>query len=325
MSTVAGEPRVALERSAPKVMSNPTIRWDGDPAELPRISIVTPCFNHADYVEATLRSVLEQGYPKLEYVVIDGGSTDSSTEIIARYKDYLSHWESGPDDGQYHAIQRGFDLTTGEIMLWLNSDDMLHRNALWTVASIFMQLPRVEWLMGVPTLYDHCGRALISRPRMQWSRLRYLRGDYRFIQQESVVWRRRLWERAGGYLNTSHSMAADMELWMRFFRHARLYSGLVLVGGFRKSPNQRTRNNLDAYLREAEAIVANEPLSEADRAGLARFRIFDRLWLRLPLIRGMWRVRHAFQQLFDYPPLIVYNDERQRFELKPEVPSWRPR
>ncbi len=302
-------------------MPNPTIRWDGDRADLPRISIVTACLNHADYVEATLVSVLEQGYPNLEYVVVDGGSGDGSPEIIERYADYLVHWESEPDKGQYHAIQRGFDRTTGEIMLWLNADDMLQRNALWTVASIFRQLPEVDWLMGMPMLYDHCGRALVPRPRYRWSRYRYLRGDYRFIQQESVAWRRGLWERAGGMLNTSYRLAADMDLWMRFFRHARLHTALALVGGFRKLRGQRSRQQLDAYLGEAERIIATEPLTDADRAVLAKLGRFDRLWRRIPLVRDMWRVRHAYQRLFDYPPLLVYNDERRKFELLDEVPA----
>lgn len=318
MTTATAKPTARLLASSVKVMRNPTVRWEGEPAELPRISIVTPCLNHAAYLEATLVSILEQGYPNLEYVVVDGGSTDGSTEIVRRYADYLAHWESNADDGQYHAIQRGFERTTGEIMLWLNADDMQHRNALWAIADIFRHLPQVEWLMGSPMLYDSVGRALVPACRTRWSRYRYLRGDYRFIQQESVVWRRRLWERAGGRLNTAYKLAADMELWMRFFRHAQLHTAQVLIGGFRRVPQQRSRLHLDAYLAEAEQIIAGEPRSDRDRAALARFRAFDRLWLRLPLVQRMWRVQCAYERLFAYPPLIVYNDESGRFELRAE-------
>jgi len=299
-----------------RVMHNPLVRWDGDPCDLPRISIVTACLNHADYLEATLQSILGQGYPNLEYVVMDGGSTDGSLDIIARHEDYLTHWESRPDDGQYHAIQRGFELTTGELMLWLNADDMLHRNALWTIVDMFRQLPQVEWVIGMPTEYDVFGRAMATTARNRWSRLGYLRGDHGTIQQESVVWRRSLWERAGGCLDTSYNLAADVELWMRFFRHAPLYTALTFIGGFRKVPGQRSRRHRDVYQAEVERIMQREPLTAGDAAALARSRRFDRLWLRLPLSRRSWRVQRTYERLFEYPPVITYNAERRAFELR---------
>src|SRR5258708_17830895 len=141
----------------PVVLQNQLIRWQGDTATLPRISIVTPCFNQAAFVEATILSILEQGYPNLEYIVMDGGSTDGSVEIIKRYEQHLSYWESEPDGGQYDAISQGFARTSGELMSWLNSDDMLHRNALLTVARLFTQFPQIEWLIGYPTTLDSQG------------------------------------------------------------------------------------------------------------------------------------------------------------------------
>lgn len=305
-------PRAGAARA---VLPNPTIQISGDPAALPRISVVTPCRNHAAYIEATLLSILEQGYPNLEYVVMDGGSTDGSAEIIARYADYVAHWESGPDDGPYHAVQRGLERTTGEIMLWLNADDMLHRNALWSLAAIFSNLPQVEWVMGLPTGLDPAGRTYFVPSKLRWSRLRYLRGDYGTIQQESVAWRRGLWVRAGGTLNTDYKLAADMELWMRFFRHAQLYTANVLIGGFRRLPNQRSERFRAEYHREAAEIVAREPHSAADRTALERLRTLDRL-ARLPVIGRSWRVRAARERAFGHPPMIVFNAERGMFELE---------
>lgn len=305
-------PRAVTARA---VFCNPTIRPPGDSATLPRISIVTPCRNHAAYVEATLVSILEQGYPNLEYVVMDGGSTDGSAEIIARYADYLAHWESRPDDGPYDAVQRGFVRTTGEIMLWLNADDMLHRNTLWTLAAIFSDLPQVEWIMGLPTGLDPAGRTYFAPSKLRWSRLRYVRGDYGTIQQESVAWRRRLWERAGGRLDPSYRLAADVELWMRFFRHAQLYTAQVLTGGFRRVPEQRSERYRAEYHREAAEIIAREPHSASDRAALARLRTFDRFWRRIPLLGGSWRMRTARERVFEFPPLIVFNADRGCFEL----------
>jgi glycosyltransferase involved in cell wall biosynthesis len=289
--------------------ANPFWHAETDPAQLPTISIVTVCRNHASYLDAALQSVLDQAYPKLEYIVLDGGSDDGSTELIARHAERMAYWHSEPDRGQYFALDAGLRRSTGQIMCWLNADDLLHRNALWTVAEIFRRFPDVQWLHGLPTHYDAAGRAFASATIPRWSRLRYLRGDYCWIQQESVFWRRSLWDAAGGYLDTDLRLAADMELWMRFFRHARLYTTTALLGGFRHVPDQRSRRQHDAYIAEADTIVAREPHTPDDTARLRALARYERLWLRLPLIRQSWRIRHGFEQLFNYPPLISHNSE----------------
>jgi glycosyltransferase involved in cell wall biosynthesis len=115
---------------------------------LPKISIITPNYNGGEYLEETIQSILTQNYPNLEYIIIDGGSTDNSVEIIKKYEDQLSFWVSEPDKGLYDAIQKGFDKSSGEIMAWLNSDDLYHKNAFFTVVEIFMK--KEEQLMLVP-------------------------------------------------------------------------------------------------------------------------------------------------------------------------------
>lgn len=307
------------ERRAPDVMRNPTIRATGSANALPRITLVTPCRNHGGFLEAAIVSILEQGYPNLEYIIMDGGSDDDSIAIIRRYERYLSHWQSAPDGGPYHALQAGFARGSGEIMGWLNADDMLQRNALWSVADVFTQLPQVEWITGTPLLYDALGRTYVPQCRNRWSRSRFLRGDYCFIQQESTLWRRCLWQRAGAHLDTRYRLAADMELWMRFFRHAALYTADILVGGFRKRDESLSRRHVREYLAEADDILAREPRSDADRLQLRRFRPYDRFWRRLPLIRKSWRIRRAFERLFEFPPVIVFDDRAQRFVLRGET------
>jgi glycosyltransferase involved in cell wall biosynthesis len=110
-------------------------------SELPKISIVTPSFNQGRFIEKTILSVIEQDYPNLEYIIIDGGSTDESVEIIKKYEKHLAYWVSEPDRGQSHAINKGFERATGEIFGWLNSDDWYHPGALKALAEAFAANP----------------------------------------------------------------------------------------------------------------------------------------------------------------------------------------
>jgi glycosyltransferase involved in cell wall biosynthesis len=303
---------------AVEVMPNPMIRWPGDLSVLPRISVITPCYNQVGFIEATLRSVLEQGYPNLEYIVMDGGSTDGSAAIIEKYAPYLTYWQSQRDNGQYDALNQGFQRSTGEIMGWINADDMLHRNALWAAVEIFREFPQVEWLMGFPmTLNSKGGIASPHRGEIpRWSRRRFLK-DCRWIQQESVLWRRTLWARAGGYVSTAYAHAGDLELWTRFFRAAQLYTTTALIGGFRISANQKTRTVMETYMSEAQQILAAETYSPADRAALAKIRFFDR-YLSFA-VRKFYRIRRIYDRLLQVPPIIVYNRHTDHFEMRSEV------
>ena len=228
---------------------------------LPEITIVTPSFNQGQYLEECIDSVLSQNYPNLEYIIMDGGSSDSSVEIIKKYEKYLTYWQSRPDGGHYKAIDDGFKLSTGSIMAWLNSDDKYHKNALFVTAYIFLMNDDVEWIMGRPSNWDENGnlRDICSGTPL-WSREMYLNRRYRdpTIQQESVFWRRQLWEKAGGYIDQKWELAGDLELWRRFFRYASLTTADALVGGFRNHPDQKTRKYLDRYFKEAEAIIEEE-------------------------------------------------------------------
>ena len=203
----------------------------------PKISIVTPSFQQGPFLEWTMRSVLEQEYPNLEYVVMDGGSTDETTEILARYKDRLAHSESSRDDGQADAVARGFQHTTGEIMAYLNSDDLLAPGALDFVARYFAEHPEVDAVYSHRVFVDD--RNIVTRhwilpPHRDWMMQRW---DY--IPQETCFWRRRIYEKVGG-VDPSFRFALDYDLFVRFMQHGRMERADRFLGAFREHPSSKT-------------------------------------------------------------------------------------
>ena len=227
----------------------------------PKISIVTPSFNQGEFLDECIDSVLSQNYPNLEYIIMDGGSTDNSVEIIKKYEKYLTYWQSKPDSGQYAAINEGFKKTTGEIMAWLNSDDKYHPGSFWIVAQVFHYFPHIEWILGRPTAWDEKGLLdFVFDSLPQWSREKYLKRQFEesFIQQESTFWRRSLWEKTGAGLQTDLKYAADFELWARYFRFAQIYIVDALLGGFRYHSKQKTASCMEEYKREAHRVIDNE-------------------------------------------------------------------
>ena len=167
----------------------------------PRISIVTPNCNYGHLIEMTMRSVILQSYPNLEYIVIDDGSTDNSVEVIERYSSKLAYFEHQPNQGQYPTINKGFSRATGDICAWLNSDDIYLPWTLRTVATIFSLFPNVHWIVGRLTQIQdgvvHGVGPYRSFPRamIRAGLFHELGGGYGYIQQESCFWRRSLWRK----------------------------------------------------------------------------------------------------------------------------------
>jgi hypothetical protein len=286
---------------------------DSPPREWPRIILVTPVFNSAPYLEQTIQSVISQQYPNLEYFIEDGGSTDGTLEIIRKYERQLSGWTSAPDKGLYDALNRGFARSSSEIMGWINASDMLHVGSLFVVGSVFGALPEVEWITGRPTGFSEEGMTVgVSRRLKRWSRLRFLAGSDRFIQQESTFWRRSLWERAGGALSTAYRVEGDFELWVRFFRHALLYSVDALIGGWRCHPDSLTTQSGDKSSVVHDGIITAELSRTPWGPAFAMFQRVSRGILKIPVLNVLWRntVMSALARFPgpDWAPVIRYRN-----------------
>jgi glycosyltransferase involved in cell wall biosynthesis len=208
---------------------------------------------------------LDQNYPNLEYIIIDGGSTDGSVDIIKKYESRLAYWVTEKDGGQYHAINKGFARSTGDIMAWLNSDDMYFPWTLRLVANIFRRFAEVHWITSLlPATWNAEGIVTCITHRAGFGAQAFRYGHHTnaptsqnlgFIQQESTFWRRNLWEQSGGCVDEKYRLAADFELWQRFFQHAPLHGVKALLGGFRFYLLQRSVQQKAAYMAQVDAIL----------------------------------------------------------------------
>lgn len=286
-------------------------------APWPRITLVTPVRNSAAYIEQTIRSVLSQGYPNLEYFIVDGGSTDGTIEIIQKYEKELAGWISEPDRGMYDALNKGFARSTGEVMGWISATDMLHVGGLKVAAGVFRDLASVEWITGYSTVFTEEGMTVyvgachdlrFAKGLPRWSRHRFLAGANHSIQQESTFWRRSLWEKAGGRVDDSRRIASDFELWVRFFRHAQLYTVDALIGGFRVHGDSIGLADLEACFRVHDEVIEKELDSAPKARWIRAFRALDQRILKIRKVRYVWRnvVRRALYELPgpDWPPVI---------------------
>ncbi len=262
--------------------------------------MVTPVLNCAKYIEQTIRSVTSQGYPNLEYVIVDGGSTDGTVEIIRKYESHLAWWVSERDGGMYDALNKGFAQSSGEIMGWISGTDQLHVGSLLGVASVFRTFPEVEWITGRPTLFDEQGMTTVVGRLQRWSRIRFLAGANQSIQQESTFWRRRLWEKVGGYVDASRRMASDFELWVRFFRHARIYSINALIGGWRWHGDSLGVQEL-AECHDIQNQIIEAELDTLRWAGAIRaFRKVSSAFQRIPIVQYLW-MQSMLRALYHLP------------------------
>ena len=228
------------------------------PEKLPRIAIVTPSFMQAGFLEETLRSVLDQNYPKLAYAVQDGGSADATLDILKRHADRLSVWTSHPDSGQARAIASGFEKIQGEVMGWVNSDDLFMQGALRFVGEYFATHPEVDVIYGNRIILNEQSQEIARwvlpphEPRL----LPYLDP----VPQETLFWRASLWEKVGG-IDPAFRFALDWDLVARFqAAGAKIVHLPYFLGCFRVHSQQKLSVRAEnigaeetAYLRQRDA------------------------------------------------------------------------
>lgn len=287
--------------------------------KFPKISIVTACYNHKDYIAETIESILAQNYPNLQYVVIDDGSTDGSWEVIKKYQDRLFHCErlEGYRKTPTIALNYGFSKTNGEIIGWLNSDDLLLPKSLFAVADIFADNPEVEWFTGMATTINFESKIISSRFKPK-NKFDFLSDNWRTIQQESTFWKRSLWEKAGAKLIEDDVFGAfDTELWTRFFQYAEHYNVSAPLGAFRKGQQSQSGKNPASFLVPNKKYI-DKMIAEADRQTKTRALIYEIL-LKFSFIlslipnKAFEKIRRLKKMSYQ---IISYSFSRQKWEIK---------
>ena len=283
-----------------------------------KISIVTPSYNSAETIERTIQSVLNQNYPNLEYIIVDGGSTDGTPEIIQKYANELHYWISEPDNGMYDALEKGFAQASGEILAWINSDDMHNPWTLSLINDVFQDLPKVEWITTLfPLMRNPRGDIVETIIIPGYHKDAFYRGEYSSvssfvleqIQQESTFWRRSLWEKVGNRMDKTLKLAGDFELWSRFFQYAELIGVRTSIGGIVNHANQMTKLNIEQRLEE-ERIVLNRYNNNIHTIPTAMIRRFC-TGLSPRFKRLASRFGFAYQA-----QIAVYDYENERWKLK---------
>lgn len=295
----------------------------------PRISVVTPCYQHAAYLEATIRSVLEQDYPNLEYFVIDGGSTDGSVDIIKKYESQLTGWVSEPDRGQTHAINKGFARATGELHAYLNSDDLYLPGALRAVGERYVEAGRpgilhgrVRWLDAQGEFLDrstHFGDITTYQEMVDpW---RYWWRQKQWVQPE-VFWTAEAAKQAGSFDEDLH-LAMDYGYWLRLLRQGERVERLdVDVAGFRLTPEQKSSAAVEAAeeirsLVRQEVWDASAPISTLTRWRCQGWCLYEREFQQLA--QGM--LSEGRGRLSRWPQLAAYCLRHPQLLLVPAL--WR--
>ena len=275
----------------------------------PLVSIVTPSYNQASYLETTIRSILDQDYLSVEYFVMDGGSTDGSEAVIRRYADRLSGWVSEKDRGQGEAINKGFARASGEILAWLNSDDYYLPNAISSAVKVFSHNPDAALVYGDMLAVDQNGRTLNLLKYSQYTLDDLL--SFQIIGQPAVFFRRQAYEHAGG-LDINYHYMLDHLMWIQMAREAKIVYAAQTWAAARFHPEAKNRNQAVEFPKEAFRILAwakDQPDLSAAMARLGKRPLASahRVNARYQLDAGLPRasLQAWFKAFSIYPPTAL--------------------
>lgn len=235
---------------------------------LPKVSIITPSYNQDPFIEATIRSVLGQTYPNLEYIVVDGGSTDGTMTVVDRYRDRIDRVIHERDRGQSDAINKGFRVATGELVGWINSDDVLYPDCVEQIVRLYRQHPGGSVFYGsVNDWIDRAGRVIGQRRLPIPDRRHLLNHNYDIIQQSSFYPTQLV--RQVGYLNEAIHYCMDLDLWLRLLQHGTIhaFSGHALAG-FRMWEATKTSTGGRHFLQDIRTTLLAQGASPYSRAVL---------------------------------------------------------
>jgi glycosyltransferase involved in cell wall biosynthesis len=252
-----------------------------------KLSIVTPSFNQGRFLEQTLRSVAEQDYDNVEHIVIDGASTDCSVDLLRQWQARLGYWVSEPDEGHRHALKKGFDRATGEVVAWQNADDYYEPNVFGLVMRLFAERPEVDLVFGNVRIVDEAGRRvreLRFTPTNRWASL--IAGMP--MHNQGAFFRRRLWDAMGGITFDDHFFDTDL-----FLRATRLTNGQFVhrwIGNYRCHPASGHFSGQLEHLRTDPWVIRRRYLGRWARLPPAAF-----MPLRLADMarRTLWHMRQG--------------------------------
>ncbi len=266
----------------------------------PKISIITPSYNQAEFLERAILSVLNQNYPNLEYIIIDGGSTDGSVEIIKKYEKYLAYWVSEKDNGQADALNKGFSKSTGEILFYLNSDDVLLPGVLEKVSYVFKKRKEIDLVYGNKLLISPDDDIVSERRVTKW--IPYLSKIGVFskagfgIYLDAAFYKRSLYEKTEGFsLSLRNTLDTDMFFQMLNFSE-KFYFLREYIIGFRLHKQSKTvSSGQDIGVKETSYLLSK--YSPYKPSYLRLFKYFFRLmWMGLFIIQG--DIDYLFKRIF---------------------------
>jgi hypothetical protein len=263
---------------------------------LQKISIITPSFNQGQFLEETIRSVLLQGYPNLEYIVMDGGSTDNSVEIIKKYAKWLTYWVSEADNGQSHAINKGANQATGDLINWLNSDDLLAQNALWQLAVVYQSHPEASVFLGQIATLSVKKERNATRGSMKLYPQTTDTLAFSGMTQQALFYKVDTWKKLGG-VREAFFFCMDLDVWWRYlccFGQNQIVQSDHLFAHFRLHDLAKTTTH--ATRHDAEKIALFCSVLRALQIAHQKIKPFD--VLTDFEISADWQTQHLNQQRF---------------------------